>query len=248
MAETFKVLIIDDEELGRRIVRKYLAEFPGFQLLGEASNGFQGLKLIQENEPDIIFLDIQMPKITGFELLELLDKPVSVIFTTAYDQYAVQAFEANAIDYLLKPFSQARFNQALEKFLSQNRQTLQTQIENLKTYVESEKKILDRLPVKDGSKIHILQLQDIVYIEAQDDYIQIKTETAKFLKKQTMKAIEERLPPEQFIRIHRSYLVNVKYIKEIELFEKETYRVKLINGQSLEVSKSGYQNLSKILA
>jgi len=248
MNDTFKALIIDDEELGRQVVKKYLSAFPQFTLTGEAANGFQGMKLIQEQDPDVLFLDIQMPKLTGFELLELLDKPVSVIFTTAYDQYAVQAFEANAIDYLLKPFSAERFNQSIEKFLQQNRQAQQEQVEKLKTYVESAKRTIDRLPVKDGSKIHILPLSDILYIEAQDDYIRIKTETGKFLKKQTMKSIEALLPPASFVRIHRSYIVNVTCVKEIELFEKESYRVKLSTGQMLDVSKSGYQNLTAILS
>lgn len=248
MSDTFRAIIIDDEELGRRIVKKYLSAFPQFQLAGEASNGFQGMKLIQEHDPDVIFLDIQMPKLTGFELLELIEKPVSVIFTTAYDQYAVQAFEASAIDYLLKPFSAERFNQAIEKFLLQNRQSQQDQVQKLKAYVEAEKRTIDRLPVKDGSKIHILPLPEIISIEAQDDYILIKTETGKFLKKQTMKSIESLLPSASFVRIHRSTIVNVRFIKEIELYEKDAYRVKLSTGQLLEVSKTGYQNLTSILS
>jgi two-component system LytT family response regulator len=248
MSDTFRAIIIDDEELGRRIVKKYLAAFPQFHLAGEASNGFQGMKLIHEHDPDVIFLDIQMPKLTGFELLELIEKPVSVIFTTAYDQYAVQAFEASAIDYLLKPFSADRFNQAIEKFLMQNRQSQQEQVEKLKAYVETEKRTIDRLPVKDGSKIHILPLPEIISIEAQDDYILIKTETGKFLKKQTMKSIESLLPSASFVRIHRSTIVNVSFIKEIELYEKDAYRVKLSTGQLLEVSKTGYQNLTSILS
>ncbi len=248
MSAKYRVIIIDDEELGRKVIKKYLSEFPQFEIVGEAANGFTGIKLIQESKPDLAFLDIQMPKLTGFELLELVDEPMNVIFATAYDQFAVQAFEMNAVDYLLKPFSPERFKQAIDKFLSQSQKSQSENLDKLKSFVESEKKVIDRFPIRDGAKIIILNLDDIQYFEAQDDYVLVRTTTTKYLKKQTMKSLEEKLPPTNFVRIHRSYIVNLDFFKEIEIYDKESYRLRLTTGMVLEVSKSGYQNIKSIIS
>ncbi len=248
MSAKYRVIIIDDEELGRKVIKKYLSEFPQFEIVGEAANGFTGIKLIQESKPDLAFLDIQMPKLTGFELLELVDEPMNVIFATAYDQFAVQAFEMNAVDYLLKPFSPERFKQAIDKFLSQSQKSQSENLDKLKSFVESEKKVIDRFPIRDGAKIIILNLDDIQYFEAQDDYVLVRTTTTKYLKKQTMKSLEEKLPPTNFVRIHRSYIVNLDFFKEIEIYDKESYRLRLTTGMVLEVSKSGYQNIKRIIS
>ncbi len=248
MSAKYRVIIIDDEELGRKVIKKYLSEFPQFEIVGEAANGFTGIKLIQESKPDLAFLDIQMPKLTGFELLELVDETMNVIFATAYDQFAVQAFEMNAVDYLLKPFSPERFKQAIDKFLSQSQKSQSENLDKLKSFVESEKKVIDRFPIRDGAKIIILNLDDIQYFEAQDDYVLVRTTTTKYLKKQTMKSLEEKLPPTNFVRIHRSYIVNLDFFKEIEIYDKESYRLRLTTGMVLEVSKSGYQNIKRIIS
>ena len=248
MSAKYRVIIIDDEELGRKVIKKYLSEFPQFEIVGEAANGFTGIKLIQESKPDLAFLDIQMPKLTGFELLELVDETMNVIFATAYDQFAVQAFEMNAVDYLLKPFSPERFKQAIDKFLSQSQKSQSENLDKLKSFVESEKKVIDRFPIRDGAKIIILNLDDIQYFEAQDDYVLVRTTTTKYLKKQTMKSLEEKLPPTNFVRIHRSYIVNLDFFKEIEIYDKESYRLRLTTGMVLEVSKSGYQNIKSIIS
>lgn len=241
-------IIIDDEPLAREIIKAYLKSFPGINVASECENGFQGIKAINELKPDLVFLDVQMPKITGFEMLELLDELPVVIFTTAYDQYALKAFEANAADYLLKPFSEERFKESINKasfFLSdkkKNKETIGSVVEQL----DKKQEFLERVVVKNGPKIHILPAEKITFIEAQDDYVMLNTPEGRFLKQKTMKFFEDHLNPEEFIRIHRSYLVRLSEIKQIELFEKETYRIQISGGKFLPVSKSGYARLKQV--
>jgi two-component system, LytTR family, response regulator len=249
MDKRISAIIIDDESLGRQIVRKYLSSHSEIEISEECSNGFEGVKKINELNPDIVFLDIQMPKLTGFEMLELIDKPPVIIFTTAYDQYAIKAFEVNAADYLLKPFSSERFEEALFKAKSHlKNKGKQGQIvkELIKHNLEATE-YLERIVVKDGSKIHIVPVDSVKYIEAQDDYVLIHSAEGNLLKQKTMKYFEEHLPREDFIRIHRSYMISVPSIKKIELVEKETYKVILDDGSGLPVSKSGYEKLKAII-
>ncbi len=249
MEKKIKTIIIDDEKLARDIVRNYLRKYDRVELLAECSNGFEALKQISELKPDLIFLDIQMPKVTGFELLEILDEPPVIIFTTAFDQYALKAFEVNATDYLLKPFSEERFEEAMLKAfkLISNKDDADKKIENLVKHIEKKDEFIDRIVVKTGQKISIVPTEDIRYIEAQDDYTMLYTEKGNLLKQKTMKYFEENLDPNQFIRIHRSYFVKTNLIKHIELFEKESYRVILNDGTKLPVSKTGYQKLKEIM-
>ena len=249
MDAKIRAIIIDDETLGRDIIKNYLAKHDHIDLLAECSNGFDALKQINELKPDLIFLDIQMPKLTGFEMLELLEDPPVIIFTTAFDQYALKAFEVNATDYLLKPFSESRFAEALEKAirLLNNKPESKQKLVDLARTIERRNEYLDRVVVKNGQKITIIPADDIIYIEAQDDYTMIHTATGNHLKQKTMKYFEENLDPAHFIRIHRSYIVKLTAVKQIELFEKESYRVILHNGSKLPVSKSGYQNLKEII-
>jgi two-component system, LytTR family, response regulator len=246
--EKIKVVIIDDEKLAREIIKSYLKKFNDVELVAECSDGFDGLKQINELKPDLIFLDIQMPKLTGFEMLEILEEPPVIIFTTAFDQYALKAFEVNATDYLLKPFSEERFAEALNKAIKiitkipHGKQKL----DGLMKAVEKQKEFIDRVVIKHGQKILIVPVEEIRYIEAQDDYTMLYTNKGNFLKQKTMKYFEENLNPAEFIRIHRSYFVKLAQVKQIELFEKESYRVLLHEGKQLPVSKSGYQNLKEI--
>lgn len=233
-------LIIDDEPLAASIVEEYLKAFPQFELLEICQDGFQGIKAIQKYKPDLIFLDVQMPKITGFEMLELLDEPPAVIFTTAFDQYALKAFDSMAIDYLLKPFSQDRFNQAIERFSNQSSAVNQNSINQL-----AEKS--NRLVVRVKNEIKIIPIKDVTFFEAEDDYIAIHTKEGKFLKKMTMKSLEEALDPSKFARVHRSYLVNLNEVTQIEPYERENFLVKLRNGEQVPVSKSGYSRLRQVL-
>lgn len=244
-----KSVIIDDEKLAREIIKNYLKDNDKLELLSECSNGFDGIKVINDLKPDLIFLDIQMPKINGFEMLELLDEPPVIIFTTAFDQYALKAFEVSAVDYLLKPFSRERFDEALDKayLRIKDKSKSTSAIKNLIVQNESTTQYLDRIVIKDGPKISIVPAASIKYLEAQDDYVMIYSDEGKFLKQKTMKYFEEHLNPKDFVRIHRSYIASVKRIKKIELLEKETYQVILEDKSSLSVSKSGYDKLKEIL-
>jgi two-component system LytT family response regulator len=248
MNEKIKVLIVDDEKLARDIVKKYL-EKSNVELIGECSNGFEGIKSINEYKPDIIFLDIQMPKINGFEMLELLDHKPEIIFTTAFDQYAIKAFEVNATDYLLKPFSLERFNDALNKAVEKVQQNDkgQADYENLINTINSSKEFLDRIVVKTNQKIIIIPTNKISYLEAQDDYVMIHSELGKHLKKQTMKYYEDHLEDNVFFRVHRSYIVNIEKVKQLELFEKDSYLISMNEGSKIPVSRSGYAKIRELL-
>lgn len=232
--------IIDDEPLARAIIRKFLEDYPEITLVGEAENGFEALKLWQEFRPDLLFLDIQMPKITGFEFLELLENPPMVLFTTAYDQYALQAFEQNALDYLLKPFSKARFKQAMDKVLLRAAQnpTPSVPIPDM----QLSEKNTDRIVIKNGNQIEVIPYNAIFYLESDGDYVWIHTEKGRHLKQKTMRYYENLLSA-TFIRIHRSFLVNEKVVEKLHLLGKNSYQVQLKNGVQLAVSKSGYQQL-----
>jgi two-component system, LytTR family, response regulator len=248
MNETkIRTLIIEDEELARKLLRTYLGDYPELEILGECENGFEGVKSINELKPDLIFLDIQMPKITGFEMLELIDHHPEIIFTTAYDQFALKAFEYNAADYLLKPFSKERLQGALEKV--REKLTKQTDhediVEKMNNYPREE--FLDRVVVKDRHKIHIIPSDQIRYIESLDDYVLIYTHDGRFMKQKTMHYFESALDPHNFARIHRSYIVRVDQIAQLQQYEKESYIAILHDKTKLKVSKSGYKNLKEML-
>jgi two-component system LytT family response regulator len=239
-----KVLIIDDEPLACMLVQEYLAAFPQMQVVGVCHDGFSGLKAIQQLEPDLLFLDIQMPKINGFELLELLDHQPAVIFTTAFDEYAMKAFDQHAVDYLLKPYSQERFQKAVHKYLQQQNSG---NTEALLTSASQSPQQQDRIVIKDHSTIRIIPVNQVQYIEAADDYIKVVTAEGHWLKNKTMAAMEKQLPDQQFVRIHRSYLVNVQEISKLHPMEKESYVAVLKNNKQLPVSKTGYQKLKEKL-
>jgi two-component system, LytTR family, response regulator len=250
MSEKLQTLIIEDEELARNLLRSYLKDHPDIELIGECENGFDGVKAINEKKPDLVFLDIQMPKITGFEMIELLDYKPQIIFTTAYDQYALKAFELNAIDYLLKPFSKDRMLAAIEKvkhriLTEDNNDEKLEELTNLRPGEE----FIDRVVVKDRHKIHIITVDKIRYIESLDDYVMIYTTDGRHMKQKTMKFFETNLDPKNFIRIHRSYIVQVDNIAEIQQYEKESYIVILKDAAKtkLKVSKTGYKRIKEIL-
>ena len=238
-----KALIIDDEPLARSIVKEYLQEFPQIEVLQECNDGFEGVKAIQQHKPDLVFLDIQMPKINGFEMLELVEEPPSVIFTTAYDEYAIKAFEFHAVDYLLKPFSKERFHQAMDKF-QLNEQIQKTGTSKLLSAGNS-KNNAERVVVKIAGKIRIIPVPDILYLEAADDYVKIHTADGSFLKNKTMSFFEAALPG--FVRTHRSFMLNVNEVTRLEPYEKDGYLAILKSGARVPVSKSGYAKLKEIL-
>ncbi len=234
-----KAIIIEDEEPARMLVREFLKSHKQIELIGEYSDGLSGLKAINELEPELIFLDIQMPRLSGMEVLELAKNDPHIIFTTAHDEYAVKAFELDACDYLLKPFSKERFDKAVEKAQA----SIQENVEGAETIKD---KPLDSITVKSNNRINVITLDNINYIEAQDDYIYVFTNEGRFMKKQTMKSIEEQLGS-TFLRIHRSYIVSKNQIKSIEKYGKESYMLNLKCGKQLNVSRSRYQDLKETL-
>lgn len=240
-----KVIIIDDEPLARNMVKEYLSAYSDMQIVQECGDGFEGVKAIAAMQPDLIFLDIQMPKINGFEMLELVEHPPNVIFTTAFDEYAMQAFETNAIDYLLKPFNQDRFDKAIQKWKSQSTKNegLNSMLsENLKQPEES-----NRVVVKVGNAIKILPVHDIHYIEAYDDYVKIHIQDGFHLKKKTMNFFEKVLDGNQFVRVHRSYIIPLSQLTKIEMKEKDSHVAKMKDGAIIPMSKTGYSRLKEVL-
>lgn len=247
MTEKIRTVIVEDEELARNLLKSFLKEAECIELAGECENGFEGIKMINELKPDLVFLDIQMPKINGFELLELLDHKPHIIFATAYDHYALKAFEYNAADYLLKPYSKERLFEAIEKVTRRIKtegpdSDIADKVSNF-----PREEFLDRIVVKDRHKIHIIPVDQIRYIESMDDYVLIYTREGRFVKQKTMKFLEKTLDPRYFVRIHRSYIVKVEEINEIQQYEKESYIVILHDKTKLKVSKSGYKNLKEVL-
>lgn len=249
MKDKIKIILIDDESLARQISKNYLSRHSKVEIVAECSNGFDAIKKINELKPDIIFLDIQMPKLNGFEMLELIENPPIIIFTTAYDHFAIKAFEVSAVDYLLKPFSEERFDQALIKAIKllDDKFTQDASIKNIIS--EHDKKIenLERVVIRDGGKISIIPVDEIRWIEAQDDYVMIHSAQGKFLKQKTMKYFEDHLDESQFVRIHRSHIINLSYLQHLEQQETDSFKIILKNGQELPVSKSGLARLKATL-
>lgn len=243
-----KTLLVDDEELARLLVKNFIKSDPDFEVIGEAENGFEAIKLINELKPDVIFLDIQMPKLTGLEMLELIPSPPLVVFSTAYDQFAIAAFEKNAIDYLLKPFSKDRFLKTLQKVKEKYELKVDPaqELKPLLKMTSSHEKTTDKIVIKDGNKIEVVPFEDVIFLESYGDYVWIHTPKGKFLKQRTMKEFESQLPP-KFLRVHRSYLVNGDYIQKLELYEKNTYQLILKNGTKISVSRNGYKELKETL-
>jgi two-component system, LytTR family, response regulator len=241
-----KTIIIDDEPLARSITREYLQQYSEFEIVQECNDGFEGVKAITQCKPDLIFLDIQMPKINGFEMLELIETPPAVIFTTAFDEYALKAFELHAVDYLLKPYSKDRFDKALQKWLqARNQNTHQNALLQHEEIRQPEER--HRIVVKESGNIRIIPVHDIHYIEAYDDYVKIYTAKEMFLKKKTMSFYERSLDPDQFVRVHRSYILQLQQLTRIEPLEKDSHIALLKSGVRIPLSKTGYTKLKTLL-
>lgn len=237
-------ILIDDEPLARSIVKEYLEAFPEIEVMQECNDGFEGMKAIMQYKPQLIFLDVQMPKINGFEMLELIEQPPAVIFVTAFDEYAIKAFELHAVDYLLKPFSKERFTKAVEKFLGQTHTTV---AEPLLASAAVSPQQRQRIVVKNAGKIKIIPVEDVHYLEAADDYVKINTKEGSFLKNRTMAHFEDILDPTQYVRTHRSYIINVQLITRIDPYEKDNHLAILKDGKKIPVSKAGYSKLKEVL-
>ncbi|WP_412468184.1 LytR/AlgR family response regulator transcription factor [Pedobacter sp. KLB.chiD] len=240
-----RTILIDDEPLARDIVKYYLSDHTEIEIVAECGDGFEGLKAITLHKPDLIFLDIQMPKISGFEMLELVEDKPAVIFTTAFDEYAIKAFEVNAVDYLLKPIDKPRFDAAIKKIPGKLNQTENTEAVLDAAALSPAQN--NRVVVKKDGVIKIIPVADINYLEADDDYVKLSTVDGIFYKNKTMAYFEQTLDINQFIRIHRSYIINLAQVTKIELKEKDSYVVLLKSDIWLPVSKTGYVKLKAAL-
>jgi two-component system LytT family response regulator len=240
-------VIVDDEELARSILREYLSMHPEVEVVAECSNGFEAVKAVSELKPDLLFLDIQMPKLDGFEVLELIGSAPAVIFVTAYDRYAIRAFDVHAVDYLLKPFTAERLADALARARRQMKRGLPSQADALVRESREAKKPLERILVKDGARVHVIPVDTIDYIEAQDDYAGIRSGSKLYLKQDTMGDLECLLDPGRFIRIHRSYILNIDRLARLEPCAKDSRVAVLTDGTKLPVSRAGYARLKPLL-
>lgn len=247
--EKIRIIIIDDETPARELIKHYLKEVESIEIIAECSDGFSGLKSISTLKPDLVFLDIQMPRLTGIELVEVLTEKPEIIFTTAYDQFAIRAFELNAVDYLMKPFEKRRFLDAVKKAIEKIKagHGNSESASQLLAKKPEQSAPVNRIVVRKANAINIIPVDQIRYVESQDDYVMIYHAGGKALKQQTMKFYEENLPKEDFVRIHRTYIVNVGEIQRIEPYGKDNHVAVLQSGDKLPVSRSGYKQLREDL-
>ncbi len=243
---SLRTLIVDDEELARAVVREHLGHHADIVVAGEAGNGFDAVKLAAELKPDLVFLDIQMPKLDGFEVLELLEGRPAVVFVTAFDQHALRAFDAHAVDYLLKPFSKERFDAALDKVRRLSERPVPSELAPALQKEVRAGRPVDRIVVKDGAKVSFVPLDKLDWVQAQDDYVLLRAEGRNLMKQQTMASLEAQLPPERFIRIHRGYILNLDRLAKVEQDGKDSREAVLRDGTRMPVSKSGYQRLRQL--
>jgi two-component system, LytTR family, response regulator len=253
--KTLRAVIVDDEELARALLREYVESSTGVEIAAECANGFEAVKAISEKKPDLVFLDVQMPKLDGFEVLELIGQEVAVIFVTAFDQYAMRAFDEHAVDYLLKPFSLERFQKALDRARQRLGANPSSTPKGSKTLPATElaraarppREYLQRIVVKDGARVHIIPVERLDYAEAEDDYVSLHSQGKAYLKEQTISSLEAALDPERFVRIHRSTIVNLERVAKIEPYAKDSRVAVLSDGAQLPVSRAGYERLRALL-
>lgn len=240
------VLIVDDEAPARSILREMLSALPGVRILAECTNGFEAVKAASELELDVAFLDIEMPKLNGFEVAELIDPEIAVVFVTAYDSYALKAFDVHAVDYVLKPFRPERLAAALERArerVGRARPAVQEVVASARPPGTR----LTRIVVKDGSRVHVIPLEKLDFAEAHDDYVRLKSEGKSFLKQQTIGSLAASLDPERFIRVHRSYVLNIDRLTRLELYSKGSYAAVLADGSRIPISREGHARLKALL-
>ena len=242
-----RVAIVDDEELARKIVREYLADSEDVEVVAECANGFEAVKVVTDLKPDLLLLDIQMPRLDGFEVLDLVGREVDVIFITAFDKYALRAFEVHAVDYLLKPFTAERLREALGRARDRMKAPTTLPVSDLTTAARAPGTHLERVAIRDGANVHVVPVSKIDYVEAQDDYVCVHTEGKSLLKQQTLADIATMLNPAQFVRIHRSYVLNIDRLARLELYAKDSHAAILRDGTRLPVSRSGYARLNTVL-
>jgi len=238
---------VDDEQLARSIVREYLSLHKNFRVVAECVNGFEAVKAVADLKPDVMFLDIQMPKLSGFEVLELLESPPAVVFVTAYDQFALKAFDAHAVDYLLKPVGQARFDDAIRRVQERLTKSKSKNLLPMLRLLKEDRSPLERILVREGTRVVVIPVESIDYIQAQDDYVEIRAVGKKHLKQERMNDLENQLEPTKFVRVHRSFILNIERIARIEPYGKEGRVAILKSGDKITVSRTGYDKLKSLL-
>lgn len=246
-SKLMRAVIVDDEAPARALLREYLSAHDDIEVVGECANGFEAVKAIGELKPDLVFLDIQMPKLDGFEVLELLDPGPSVVFVTAFDEFALKAFEVHAVDYLLKPYGRERLAEALARVRERAGQPTPVAAPALHAAAREPGRFVERVIVKDGAKVHVIPIERLDYLEAQDDYVAIHAEGKSHLKAGTLAELSAGLDPARFVRVHRSYVVHVERIARLELYAKDSRVAILHDGRELPVSRSGYARLKELL-
>ncbi len=245
-----RAIIVDDEELARQILREFLSSHPEVELVAECANGFEAVKAVAELKPDLVFLDIQMPKLDGFEVLELIGNETAVVFVTAHDNFAIRAFEVHAVDYLMKPVGAGRFEAALKRAkerLEGKGPSNAASPADLAAAARPPAQYLERIPVRDGARVFIIPVAKLDYVEAQDDYVALASDGKKHLKQQTIASLETSLDPSRFLRVHRSYIVNLERVAKIEPYSKDSHVAVLTTGAQLPVSRTGYARLREFL-
>ena len=248
MADDLRVITVDDEAPARRLLREYLEETPGVSIVAECGNGFEAVKAVAEHQPDLILLDIQMPKLDGFEVVELLEQELPIIFITAHDEHALRAFEVHAVDYLLKPLSADRLGEALERARERiGRGDALPPLDELVASARPEGEDLERILVRDGSDVRVIPIDSVDYIEARDDTVAIHAGCEIHIKAQRLSMLEERLDQKRFIRVHRSFILNIDRLRSIELYAKDSRIAILEDGTKVPVSRSGYAKLRELL-
>jgi two-component system LytT family response regulator len=247
MSEILRIVIVDDEPLARAVLREYAQEDAALEIVADCANGFEAVKAVADLKPDLVLLDVQMPKLDGFEVLELLGREQPVIFVTAYDQYALRAFEVHAVDYLLKPFSAERFQEAMQRARERLRAKAALPLDAIVREAKPRSGPAERVLIRDGANVHVLPADAIDYVEAQDDYVAFTSAGKQYLKDQTLAAVESMLDPARFVRIHRSFILNIDRIAKVELYAKDSRMATLRDGTRLPVSRAGYARLSELL-
>jgi two-component system LytT family response regulator len=246
-ASRLRVVVVDDEDLARAVVREYLGHAADVDIVAECANGFEAVKAVSDLSPDVLLLDVQMPKLNGFEVLELVGRDVAVVFTTAYDEYALRAFDVHAVDYLLKPFSAGRLAEALARARARLSRGERSPSPEVLALARPAPGSATRILVRDGPRVHVIPLEKIDYVQAQDDYVCFWSEGKEYLKDQTLGEVEASLDPAKFVRIHRSYLLHLDRLARVELDKRENRVAVLTGGQRLPVSRAGYNRLNRVI-
>jgi two-component system LytT family response regulator len=245
--QLLRIAVVDDEPLARAVLCEFLASEPNVEVVAQCANGFEAVKAVSELTPDLLLLDVQMPKLDGFEVLDLVGRDVAVVFTTAYDQYALRAFEVHAVDYLLKPVSAERLSEALARVRERLGRGERSVSPGAMAAAKPRESPAHRVLVRDGPRVHVIPVDKIDYVQAQDDYVCFRSEGKDYLKEQTLAEVEASLDPKAFVRIHRSYLLNLARLVRVDQDERENRVAVLTDGRRLPVSRAGYTRLSSLL-